>query len=145
VGKDKTSVNNTRAHNEPSRTQKDCCGTACSLGEVEGAAKEGGVKVLPSEQKGREREFVPFSFYCGELVVLPVHDGQAADLVGRATASEECERYLRIPPVLPGSRDAESHFVRRMDARARSKSPSNRETSASASGLNVIDLERARY
>ena len=35
---------NIRAHHEPSSTQQDCCGTARSLGEVEGSAEEGGVR-----------------------------------------------------------------------------------------------------
>jgi hypothetical protein len=44
MGKDKAGSTNARAHNEPNSTQQDCCGAARSLGEVEGAAKEGGVR-----------------------------------------------------------------------------------------------------
>jgi hypothetical protein len=45
MGEDKThGGTDESAHNEPSCTQQDCCGTARSVGEVEGAAKEGGVR-----------------------------------------------------------------------------------------------------
>jgi hypothetical protein len=61
MGKDKSVGPRTRAHNEQSRTQQDCCGAAGSLGEVQGAAEEGSVTLVRSEQKERERDFVPLS------------------------------------------------------------------------------------
>jgi hypothetical protein len=60
MGQDKAGETNIRADNEPSSTQQDCCGTTRSLGKGEAAA-EGGVTVVPSEQKERERDFVPLS------------------------------------------------------------------------------------
>jgi hypothetical protein len=44
MGKDKARNVNTGSHNEPSWTQKDCCRTAGSLGEVQGTAEEGGLR-----------------------------------------------------------------------------------------------------
>ena len=81
MGKDKAASTGPRAHDEQSGTQQDCCGTTCSLGEVQGAAEEGSVKVLPSEQKERERDFFPLSFCFCDLVVLRVHGSPAVDLV----------------------------------------------------------------
>jgi len=46
MGKDKADGAGTRAHDEPSWTQKDCCGTACSLGKGAGTAKEGGKETV---------------------------------------------------------------------------------------------------
>src|SRR5882724_6773568 len=44
MGKDKAVGTGTRAHDEQGSTQQDCCSTACSLGQGESTAKEGGVR-----------------------------------------------------------------------------------------------------
>jgi hypothetical protein len=71
MGEGKAGGVNTRAYDEPSSAQQDCGGTACSMGEVEGTAEEGGLDTT-AEQKEREREFSPALFFC----YLPVHSAQ---------------------------------------------------------------------
>jgi hypothetical protein len=53
MGKDKAVSTGTRAHDEPSCTQQDCCGAARSLGKDEGTAKEGS---LDTERPSKKKE-----------------------------------------------------------------------------------------
>jgi hypothetical protein len=79
MGKDETVGTGTRAHDEQSSTQQDCGGTAGALGEVQGAAEEGGVTLVRSEAK-KESGTLSRSLFA-ELVVLRKHEGQSPDFV----------------------------------------------------------------
>ena len=81
MGKDKAASTGTRAHHEQSRTQQDCCGTTCSLGEVQGTAEEGSVTLVDPSKKKESRSFSRSLVIFADLVILRVHGSPPTDLV----------------------------------------------------------------